>query len=118
MDVTHTLKALAAAAAALALPGVVLAQAAPDTATPVAIDSILPGATAVLRVDGMSCPFCAHGLEKRLREIAALDTLVIRVSDGLVYVRAAAGASVTDDEFRAAVKKAGFTLRDIQRPGS
>ncbi len=116
MRSTHILKA--AVVVGLTLPGMLLAQAAPDGARGAAVDTILPGATAVLRVDGMSCPFCAHGLEKRLREIATIDTLVIRVSDGLVYVRASAGKTVTDDQLRAAVKRAGFTLREIRRPGA
>lgn len=73
-----------------------LAAAVVVTTSPVAAQDAEPGrgvaeageeladAHVILEVDGMSCPFCAYGLEKRLREIEAIEDLVIRVSDGLV----------------------------------
>jgi len=78
----------------------------------------LPDAQVVLRVDGMSCPFCAYGLEKRLLKIEAIEALVIRVSDGEVRIRVADGATVSDEELDDAVKRAGFSLREITRTDS
>jgi mercuric ion binding protein len=80
-----------------------------------AVDSLLARASVALRVDGMSCPFCAFGLEKRLRELAAIDTLVVRVSDGLVLIRAKEGHAITDAELEEAVARAGFSLREVRR---
>ena len=108
--------ALAALAGSALLAGPVAAQA---TASPdeqaVTPDALLGGASVTLRVDGMSCPFCAYGLEKRLREIPAVDTLVIRVSDGLVQIRVKEGQELDDAVLENAVKRAGFTLREISR---
>jgi mercuric ion binding protein len=80
-----------------------------------AVDSLLSRASVALRVDGMSCPFCAFGLEKRLRELPAVDTLVVRVSDGLVLIRAKEGHALADTDLEDAVARAGFSLREIRR---
>ena len=80
-----------------------------------ATDAVLQGASLTLRVDGMVCPFCAYGLEKRLRELSALDETLIQVSDGLVQIRVKEGEQLTDEAVEDAVKRAGFTLREIHR---
>lgn len=101
------------------LPGVAVSQsqdrsAAETTAT----DSVLAGATVVLRVDGMVCPFCAYGLEKRLREIAAVDSVLVRLSDGMVQIREKEGHQASESILRETVTKAGFTLREVTRIGA
>ena len=68
-----------------------------------------------LKVDGMVCPFCAYGLEKRLRELPALDETLIQVSDWLVQIRVKEGEHLTDEAVEDAVKRAGFSLREIHR---
>jgi copper chaperone CopZ len=78
-------------------------------------NATLEGASITLRVDGMSCPFCAYGLEKRLKAIESVDEVLIRVSDGLVQIRAKENSRITDDELRKAVDRAGFSLREIHR---
>ncbi len=108
--------ALAALAGSAVLAGPVAAQATePSERQAVTPDALRGGASVTLRVDGMSCPFCAYGLEKRLREIPAVDTLVIRVSDGLVQIRVKEGQELDDAALENAVKRAGFTLREISR---
>ncbi len=108
--------AVAAIGAVGVLPGAARAQEqdrpAPEALAP---DSVLSGATITLRVDGMSCPFCAYGLEKRLAKVAAIDSVVIRVSDGLVQIRLKHGQELEDDALREAVDRAGFSLREIKR---
>ena len=75
---------------------VLQAQEPPTQTMAVAVDSLLADATLVLRVDGMSCPFCAYGLEKKLNELQAVDTLVVRVSDGAVAIRLRQGQEISD----------------------
>jgi len=105
--------AVAALFAVAAQP--IVAQESRSGTEPAADQEELAGANVLLRVDGMSCPFCAYGLEKRLREISAIDDLVIRVSDGLVQIRLVEGGALDDKELDEAVKRAGFSLREIQR---
>lgn len=113
-------------AAAMAVFGVALAtsenvqaQEKPPTGPPgpeaTSPDATLEGASITMRVDGMSCPFCAYGLEKRILEIEAVDAVLIRVGDGLVQIRAKQNMSVEDEALRGAVDRAGFTLREIHR---
>ena len=79
---------------------------------------MLEGASVTLKVDGMVCPFCAYGLEKRLRDLPALDETLIQVSDGLVQIRVKEGEQLTDEAIEDAVERAGFSLREIHRIGN
>ncbi len=111
--------AVAALGAALVTSENLQAQARPATDPPgrdaTSPDATLEGATVTLKVDGMACPFCAYGLEKRLKEVPAVDAVLILVSDGLVQIRLKEGQSLHDDALGAAVDRAGFTLTEIQR---
>lgn len=111
--------AMAVFGVALATSESVRAQEKPPTDPPgpeaTSPDATLEGASITMRVDGMSCPFCAYGLEKRILEIEAVDAVLIRVGDGLVQIRAKQNMSVEDEALRGAVDRAGFTLREIHR---
>ena len=87
----------------------------PTTQEVLAPSEVLTGASVRLRVDGMVCPFCAYGLEKRLQEIASIDAVLIRISDGLVQIRTKEDQELTDEALTDAVKKSGFALREIER---
>ena len=87
----------------------------PTTEGPTATDTTLAGATLRLQVDGMVCPFCAYGLEKRLRELAAIDAVVVRISDGVVLIREHAGHELAREELSSEIEKAGFSLREMTR---
>lgn len=78
-------------------------------------ESLLAGATVTLRVDGMTCPFCAYGLEKHLTALDAVDSVVVRISDGLVQIREVNGQMLSDEILKETVTDAGFTLREITR---
>lgn len=78
-------------------------------------ESLLGGTTVTLRVYGMSCPFCAYGLEKRLTALDAVDSVVVRISDGLVQIREVEGQVLSDEILKETVTDAGFSLREIVR---
>ncbi len=94
-------------------------------AAPVAAQAQQPQAAApagapqriTFTVVGLSCPFCAYGIEKRLRrEVAGLDSLGLAFQTGTVTLEVHNGVQVTDDALRAAVRKAGFSVQgDITR---
>jgi len=110
------LTALGAVGTAALIPAAAQAQT-PDTGRSAlsAPDSILAGATVVLRVDGMVCPFCAHGLETRLRKLAQVEEVAVRLNDGMVQIRERDGEQVTREVLEDAVRKAGFSLREVTR---
>ena len=66
-------------------------------------------------VTGLSCPFCAYGLEKRLRRLEGLDSLRIEFQSGQVALYLRDGSKVSDQEIRRLVKDAGFEARKIER---
>lgn len=68
-----------------------------------------------LRVDGLSCPFCAYGLEKKLKSFQGVSNLDIKVNDGLAAMDVRPGTMLTDEQLKKAVRDAGFTLRSIKR---
>ncbi len=69
---------------------------------------------AELEVNGMACPFCAFGIEKKLRAIEGVQDLTVFLDEGRIDLVFSPenGASVSDIE--AAVKEAGFKLSGLQ----
>ncbi len=68
---------------------------------------------ATLRVDGLSCPFCAYGLEKKITKIESIKNYDVDMKDGRVFVGFKPDAQIELNAFEKAVKEAGFTLRSI-----
>ena len=67
----------------------------------------------VLRVDGLACPFCAYGLEKKLMALPGVTSYDADLREGKVFVGLEPSASVDMEQVQEAVKKGGFTLRSI-----
>ena len=67
-----------------------------------------------VRVDGLSCPFCAYGLEKKMKGISGVGKVEINVKEGMATLTAGSGASVDIEVLEEAVSKAGFTPREIR----
>lgn len=68
-----------------------------------------------LEVDGLACPFCAYGIEKRLSAIDGVQGVETELSRGRVVVTLAEGKSLTEAVARKAVEEAGFTLKGFGR---
>ncbi len=69
------------------------------------------GSVYSLQVDGLACPFCAYGIEKKLSAIDGVEKIDVDIKEGQVIVTMASGASLSEDRAHQAVKDAGFTLR-------
>jgi copper chaperone CopZ len=67
-----------------------------------------------VQVDGLSCPFCAYGLEKKLRRVDNVAELEIQVDEGRAVVTPAPGTSVDLAQLERAVRDGGFTPRELQ----
>ncbi|MDA2917707.1 heavy-metal-associated domain-containing protein, partial [Nitrospinae bacterium AH_259_B05_G02_I21] len=57
----------------------------------------------VLRVDGLACPFCAYGLEKKLSRLEGVQELDIEMDSGTVTLSLEQGAVISPDELNKAV---------------
>lgn len=69
-----------------------------------------------LYVDGLACPFCAYGVEKKVGGLDGVDKVQIDIDGGLVAVTLADGATLDEAAAKQAVDEAGFTLRKFEAP--
>ncbi len=69
----------------------------------------------IIGVDGMSCPFCAYGLEKKLKKVKDVESVAINLNEGEVMVIAKAGATIKEESLRKAVHDAGFTVSSLKK---
>ena len=62
-----------------------------------------------VRVDGLACPFCVHGLEKQLLAIEGVETVETDIKTGIVTVAMYEGVLLAEDaarmRFRRALRK-------------
>jgi len=79
---------------------------------PAGKDDLKPRVT--VQVDGLTCPFCAYGLEKRIQEIPAVEQSIINLKEGTAELIPKEGQHIDIDEVKAAVKAGGFTPREVQ----
>ena len=66
-----------------------------------------------VQVDGLSCPFCAYGLEKKLKTMEGVIKIEIDVENAFALLTIEEGKTVAEKSIRDNVKKAGFTAREI-----
>lgn len=71
--------------------------------------------TVKIEVDGLSCPFCAYGLEKNLKKVVGVEAIKIDVENAFVLLTIAEGKSVDEATIRENIKDAGFTPRAITK---
>ncbi len=75
--------------------------------------SMTRAADVVLRVDGLACPFCAFGIEKKLMDVPAVAGMDILLNDGKVILQLREGERLDAVALNHAIEDAGFTLRKI-----
>jgi len=69
--------------------------------------------TVNLHVDGLFCPFCALSLEKKLKKVEAVSTVDVHLKKGVTNVTLNPNVTFDLKALQQAVKKAGFTLKNI-----
>jgi len=67
-----------------------------------------------VEVDGLSCPFCAYGLEKKLQKMEGIAKIEIDVENAFALLTIEEGKTVSEETIRENVKLAGFTARKIK----
>lgn len=71
------------------------------------------GTQYTMRVDGLACPYCAYGIEKKLKQIDGVGHVDVDLTKGLVTVDVANGVELTDAQMRQLFTDAGFTYRSM-----
>ncbi len=92
------------------LPGLVLLSAILGST------SVWAGEVYNLYVDGLACPFCAYGVEKKVTGLKGVEKIDIDIDGGLVSVTMAGGATLDEATASEAVDQAGFSLRKFEAP--
>ena len=94
----------------LAVVGVAVLGFGASTPLPAQADVL----EADLDVSGMSCPFCAFGIEKKLRAVPGVDDVSVLLDEGRIELRFAPENDAAPADIRNAVKDAGFKLSGLR----
>lgn len=65
-------------------------------------------------VDGLACPFCAYGIEKKLKKIDSIEKLYVNIENGTVDLKLKSEATLSEKSIKKAVSDAGFEVRSIE----
>lgn len=68
----------------------------------------------IIKVDGLSCPFCAFGLEKKLKKLEGVKAVHLKIDAGVAELIFVPRAVIDESKIRKAVEEGGFTPREIQ----
>ncbi len=66
-----------------------------------------------MRVDGLACPYCVYGIEKKLKAIEGVENIDVDLDAGLVVVDVSEGVTLTEPQMKTLFQDAGFTYRSM-----
>lgn len=95
-----------------------VAMGAPDSSIATPDVSSPQGLHVTVAVDGLACPFCAYGLEKRLKDVDGMTLSKIDINQGTATLKVKEEEPLDFEVLRKAVKKAGFTPGEISVVGT
>ncbi len=75
--------------------------------------ALAAGTLYVMRVDGLACPYCAYGIEKKLNKVDGVEKIDVDLNKGLVTVTVADGVKLSDEQMTQLFNDAGFTYRSM-----
>ncbi len=68
-----------------------------------------------IRADGLACPYCAYGIEKKFMAIKGVKHVDIKLKEGLVIVSGDENLILEEPELKILFDDAGFTYRTIKK---
>jgi copper chaperone len=68
----------------------------------------------LMRVDGLACPYCAYGIEKKLSAIDGVQEIDVDLNTGVVQVDVADGVVLEEAAMKQLFRDAGFTFRSMK----
>jgi periplasmic mercuric ion binding protein len=66
-----------------------------------------------LRVEGLGCPFCAYGLEKKFKDVKGIKNIKIEIKTGKMTYTVPVETKMTLKDADARVSKAGYTAKGV-----
>lgn len=79
----------------------------------VSVASWAEGTLYAIRVDGLACPYCAYGIEKKFNEIKGVKFLDMDLNEGIVTVRTF-DVTLDEEQLKKLFQDAGFTYRSMR----
>lgn len=79
------------------------------------LTAVAAGTQYVMRVDGLACPFCAYGIEKKLQAIDGVEHIDVDLDRGLVTVDVRQGVELGEPQMTRLFRDAGFTYRSMTK---
>ncbi len=67
-----------------------------------------------MRVDGLACPYCAYGIEKKLKAIDGVESVEVDLDRGVVRVITREDLRFTEPQLEKLFRDAGFTYRSME----
>lgn len=72
----------------------------------------------VLKIDGMTCKYCAHNVKKTLQKLDGVESVKVDQDKGLASLQVKPGTQLSDDKLRKIIADTGFNYRGMQTKGS
>jgi len=66
-----------------------------------------------MRVDGLACPYCAYGIEKKFKKIKGVTAIDVDLKKGIVIVCALNSVKFNDKQLTQLFEDSGFTYRSM-----
>lgn len=83
---------------------------------PVVKKARLSGSSATLVVHGLSCPHCAQGVQRELRQIPGIRTVDLDPSEGVAEITYDEAQAPTEEDVKNAVRWGGAILIEVRQP--
>lgn len=68
----------------------------------------------VIKIDGMTCKFCAYNVKKRLNKLEGVEKVEVDQDKGLATLQVKPGTRLSDAQLRAEIAEAGYNYRGMQ----
>lgn len=68
-----------------------------------------------IRADGLACPYCAYGIEKKFMAIDGVKSIDVDLKKGLVKVNGVVSLSFNEQQLKTLFNDSGFTYRSMKK---
>jgi len=65
-------------------------------------------------VDGLACPFCAYGLEKKMKKLPSVNNLFVDLNNGFITFNTPSDKVPSEAVLKKLIKEAGFKARKFE----
>ncbi len=74
---------------------------------------LLAASNYVIKIDGMTCKFCAHNVKKRLKKLEGVEQVEVNQAMGTARLVVKAGTSLPDATLKKVIADAGYNYRGM-----